>query len=63
MKIIILINLLLALTACTNKHDVCIKKGIQYYQDIGSYPKLSSEDVYADDKIKQTCSSNPNAFD
>ena len=54
------------LIACGNDSDrdyeVCIQKGVQYYKDIDSYPRLKSENISADDKIQQICKNNVTAF-
>lgn len=40
----------------------CVKKGIQYYKDIGSYPRLHSENISAEDKAKRMCKNSLVAF-
>ena len=40
----------------------CIQKGIKYYQDLGSYPTLSTGES-ADLKIREKCDFNINMFD
>jgi len=40
----------------------CIEKGIKYYQNLGSYPTLSTGES-ADLKIREKCNFNINMFD
>lgn len=42
--------------------NACIEKGVKYYQDLGSYPILSTGES-ADLKIKEKCNFNSNMFD
>jgi len=39
----------------------CIEKGVKYYQDIGSYPTLSTGES-ADIKIREKCNFNIDMF-
>lgn len=70
-KQILVILCILALTACgSSKSDsnqeialnTCIQKGVKYYQNLGSYPTLSTGES-ADLKIKDKCNFNINIFD
>ncbi|MBF7687049.1 hypothetical protein [Acinetobacter rathckeae] len=45
-----------------NQYYQCVDKGIQYYKDIGSYPRLSSENISAEDKARQMCRNSLVAF-
>ncbi len=42
--------------------NACIEKGVKYYQDLGSYPTLSTGES-ADLKIREKCDFNINMFD
>jgi hypothetical protein len=41
--------------------NACIDKGVKYYQDLGSYPTLSTGES-ADLKIREKCDFNINMF-
>jgi len=41
----------------------CVKKGVAYYKEIGSYPMLKSENISAEDKALQKCENSLVAFD
>lgn len=61
------------LSACNNSSDnstsayskseteLCIEKGIRYYQDIGSYPTLSNGQK-AEEAAREKCSRTTGAF-
>lgn len=56
----------LGLLACSgneDKYNSCVQKGIKYYKDIGSYPKLKSENISAEEKAQQSCKNSSVAFD
>lgn len=58
--------ILLGLFACggnEDKYNSCVQKGIQYYKDIDSYPKLKSENISAEEKVQQSCKNSSVAFD
>jgi hypothetical protein len=45
----------------TPTYRECVEMGIQYYKDIGSYPKLSTgEDAL--EKVMSMCTNSPFAF-
>ncbi|MHA3051156.1 hypothetical protein [Acinetobacter sp. ANC 4640] len=44
------------------KQKECVRTGIEYYKSIGAYPKLTSENISAEDKAKQMCGNTVNAF-
>lgn len=61
-----IILLIIGLTGCNGgkkEYESCIQKGIQYYKDIDSYPKLKTENIPAEDKVRQLCKKSPVAFD
>lgn len=43
-------------------YDKCVANGIQYYKDIDSYPMLKSENISADQKVKENCKRSNVAF-
>lgn len=45
-----------------SQYNRCVDKGIIYYKDIGSYPRLHSEDISAQDKARQMCRNSLVAF-
>lgn len=66
MKKIILLSLIFnGLSGCgnNNEYNLCVQKGIQYYKDLGSYPRLKSENISAEDKVRENCSRSTVAFD
>lgn len=46
----------------TIKQKECISDGIAYYKSIGAYPKLTTENIYAEDRVKYMCSKSVNPF-
>ena len=64
-------NILLVVLVCgglvgcgdNEKQKACIEKGINYYKEIGSYPRLTSENISAEDKAAQMCKNSNVAFD
>ncbi|MCU4413252.1 hypothetical protein KTH71_04220 [Acinetobacter sp. WU_MDCI_Axc73] len=63
-KLLLGLVVVVGLIGCSDKkYNSCVEKGIQYYKDIDSYPKLKSENINADDKVKQICKNSPVAFD
>lgn len=41
------------------KYQECVNRGIDYYKAIGSYPRLQSQDISADDMVKESCNNAP----
>lgn len=64
-KNIVLIGVFISLSGCSNnnEYNLCLQKGIQYYKDLGSYPRLKSENISAEDKVRENCSRSTVAFD
>ncbi len=56
---------LIILSSCSNEPGagtICVNKGIQYYKDIGSYPRLSDGKL-ADIAAQEKCLNSTAAFD
>lgn len=65
-------TLCLLIVGCSNSSSVsqqqddederiqsCVARGVAYYKEIGSYPRLQSEDISAEDKSLQFCVNTP----
>lgn len=49
-------------TQTVTPYEACVQKGIAYYKEIGSYPRLTSENISAEEKSRQNCSRSLVAF-
>ncbi len=63
-KMIVALVVILAIVAMFKScgtAGACQERGVSYYKEIGSYPRLSTGES-ADEKIKGMCGRNANAF-
>lgn len=43
-------------------YEKCVDKGMAYYKDIGSYPRLKTENISTESKVRGSCSRSKYAF-
>lgn len=43
-------------------YEKCVDRGMAYYKDIGSYPRLKTEDISTESKVRENCSRSKYAF-